>query len=331
MRIRNGIFPYANTIVCIEDSKLLRQFQYDILFSTPNLQTVLDELNNMNYFRTYKNANVRNFSNILDELMKDTFELMKNITPVKLIWQIFALNYDIHNMKLVAKERFSGKRFEGLAMSYGSYSLPTIRSAAVRESDNILENDTLTAGFFEALRAKDMYDIDFILDKTYFRTLRKLVEELGIPEIDEFIIERIDLFNVSAFFQSWAAWRPKGYFPKAFSEQGSSTLEEWQSYIDVEGDNSKAMEFPIWQKYRIIWEAAESRKQLFEELDLVIDNYLIEKTKACKLIAFGIEPICAYFFNKFMEIKNIRILLTGKESNYSTYEIQRRMRIPYEL
>jgi len=62
-----------------------------------------------------------------------------------------------------------------------------------------------------------------------------------------------------------------------------------------------------------------------------IDNYLIDRTKACKLMAFGIEPICAFFFNKLIEIKNIRILLKGKESDYSQAEIKKRMRITYEL
>ena len=329
MQAFDGVFPYANTIICIEDSKLLKQFQYDILYNAPDLQAVLDELNKINYFHTYENAGVGNYAAILDGLMKDTFELMKNIAPTELIWRAFALYYDIHNMKLVAKERLSGKRLDRLAMLYGGYSLPTIRSAAVRESDNILGNEALTTGFFEALHAKEMYDIDFILDKTFFRTLKKLALQLGDPGIIEFVIEKTDLFNVSVFFQSLAAGRPKWYFSKAFSDQGSYPLGEWQMYID--GELSEAEKFPLWRKYRPIWEAAESRQQLFEELDVHIDNYLIEKTKACKLMAFGIKPICAYFFNKFMEITNIRILLTGKESNYSTYEIQRRMRVPYEL
>ena len=48
-------------------------------------------------------------------------------------------------------------------------------------------------------------------------------------------------------------------------------------------------------------------------------------------MAFGIEPICAYFYNKLMEIKNIRILLTGKQNGYFTEDIKKRMRQPYEL
>jgi len=329
MRVQNGVFPYANTIICIEDIKLLKQFQYDVLYNTSDLRGVLDELNKMNYFRTYVSADTENYADILDGLMEDTFELMKNIAPTELVWRIFALYYDIHNMKLVAKEKYSGKRLDRLAMLYGYYSLPTLRSAAVRETDNILENETLTEGFFEALRAGEMYDIDFILDKTYFRALNKLAKELGVPGVSGFVTEKIDLYNISVLFQSLALGSPEWYFPKAFSDQGSQTLSEWQEYAG--GGQNELEKFPLWNKYRPIWEAAGSNSLLSEELDVLIDNYLIKKTKACKFMPFGIEPICAYFFNKFIEITNIRILLTGKEFDYSMYEIQRRMRIPYEL
>jgi len=325
----DGIYPHANTIVCIEDSKLLKQFHYDILYNAEGLQGALDELNKMNYFHTYKNADAYNYSSVLDSLMKDTFELMRNIVPDESIWRIFALYYDIHNMKLAVKERLTGKKLDSLVLVYGSYSLPTIRSAAVRESDNLLKNETLTKGYFKALHTKDMYDIDFILDKAYFETLKGYAVRLNSPGIVEFVIERIDLFNISALFQSMAAGASKAYFAKAFSEEGSCSLSQWQEYIY--GDPGEAEKFPLREKYRPIWSAAENRQRLFEELDVLIDNYLIGKTKACKLMAFGIEPIAAYFYNKLIEIKNIRILLTGKERGYVSYEIQRRMRIPYEL
>jgi len=328
--LKENIFPYANTVICIEDGKLLKQFQYDIFYNAKGLDATLAELNNINYFHTYKNADAGNYEIMLDELMKNTFELMKDIAPLNLICRLFALYYDIHNMKLVVKEKFFGKRLDDLAFEYGGYTLPTIRSAAVRESDDILENEILTRGFFEALHSKDVYDTDFILDKTYFRTLKNLSEELGSPEIVEFITERIDLFNISVFFQTMAAGKPEGYFAKAFSEEGSYPLTEWEKYIN-HGEFDSEENFSLWKKYRTIWETAEGRTQLFSEFDVLSDNYLIDRTKICKLQSFGIEPICAYFYNKFMEIKNIRILLTGKENNYDTAEIRKRMRIPYEL
>jgi len=326
----NGIYPEANTVAAIEESKLLKHFQYEILYKAKGLPATLHELNGINYFNSYEDAESHNYEQMLEELMKKTFELMQRISPKALIWRIFALLYDIHNIKLVVKERFFSTRFDHLALDYGSYSLRTIRSAAVREADNILENEILTEGLFNALRLTDAYYIDFELDKTYFTTLKKLVEELGTPGITGFIEERIDLFNASVFLQWLAVGKPEGYFDRAFSDQGSVSLEEWQEHIDY--DNPQEIKnFSLWQRYKPLRESAESDREIFYGFDVLVDNYLINKTKAAKLMAFGIEPICAYFYNKFMEIKNIRILLTGKKNNYSTDDIVKRMRIPYEL
>ena len=328
--MREAIYPHANTIICIEESKLLKRFQYEILYNAKDLKATLDELNDMNYFRTYESVTPENYAERLDGLMKRTFDFINEISPDKLIWRIFALYYDIHNMKLVAKEKLLSTRFENLALNYGSYSMRTIRSAAVNEEDDILENKTLTEGFFEALRSTDIYDVDFILDKTYFKTLKTLAAEFDIPEIVDFVTARIDLFNVSAYFQSLSAGSPEGYFEKAFSHCGSYPLDVWKKYIDS-GSPDKLKSFPLWQTYKSVWSGFSDFSDISSELDVLVDNYLIEKTKVCKIMAFGIEPICAYFFNKFIEIKNIRILLKGKESGYDVSEIKKRMRIPYEL
>ena len=115
---KSNIYPHANTIVCVEDSRLLKRFQYEILYNARGLQAALDELNNINYFQTYKNADSYNYGVMLDGLMINTFDLIREISPTELIWRIFALYYDIHNMKLVAKEKFSGKRNDNLALPY---------------------------------------------------------------------------------------------------------------------------------------------------------------------------------------------------------------------
>ena len=142
------IYPHANTVVCIEDSKMLKQFQYDILYNASGLKATLDELNNINYFHSHKIADTDNYSDLLSDLMKATLDLMREIAPDEHIYRIFALHYDIHNLKLAVKERFFGKRLDDLVLEYGNYSMPTIRSATVMESDNILDDETLTKGFF---------------------------------------------------------------------------------------------------------------------------------------------------------------------------------------
>lgn len=338
----SDIFPHANTVVCMEESKLLQRFQYEILFSATGLEGALRELNDINYFRSYDDAQAYNYGSFLNGLTEKTLNLLKSIAPDETIWRMFALNYDIHNMKLVVKERFLNKRFDSLAFDFGSFKLSSIRSAAVRELDNILKNDSLTDGFFRALESKDLYSVDFILDKTYLKTLKQFAQQLGKESILNFITERIDLYNISAFFQMMAVNAGQDYFFKAFSDQGTFSAGEWQGFFEAFFEAGAEMpdtaarlkaiaNFPALMHYQPLRKEVENRKQIFQEFDVLMDNYLIGKTKDAKLMSFGIEPICAYFYNKLMEIKNIQILLTGKKNHYPTAEIQRRMRIPYEL
>ena len=324
-----GVYPHANTVVSIGDSMLLKKLEYEILLNADGLAATLRELNGINYFHSYRQADLDSYGAMLDGLMKATFTQMREISPVELIWRIFSLYYDVHNIKLAAKERFLRRRLDHYFLDYGGYPPSAIRSATVRESDDILDNKILTGGLFEAIRSKDMYDIDFILDRTYFKALKDYAAQFGLPGIAAFVTERIDLYNVSAFFQHRAAGSPEGYFEKAFSGEGSRPYEEWQRYIG--GAPEEILQFELWQKYEPVWKNAEDRRRLFSEFDVLRDNYLIARTKACKLMAFGIEPICAYYFNKLMEIKNVRILLAGKEHGYAAEEITRRMRDTYEL
>ena len=326
MSLSQKVYPHANTVVAMEDAKLLKQNQYHLLLNADGLQTTLDILNRTNYFHTYKHAQTDNYSQMLDELMIDTFGLLREIAPKALVWHIFALYYDMHNIKLAVKERLMGRTLDRFFLRYGRYSMPTIRSAAVRESDDILQNKVLTAGLFQALRQEDVHDVDFVLDKTYLHGLRSMAEDLGVPEIVGFVVERIDLFNVSVYFQCLAHGSPEGYFAKAFSPHGSVDLAEWQAHIAGKAPG-EISEFPLWARYRPIWENTD----MYSLIDVGIDNYLIGMTKGAKLMSFGLIPLCAYFFNKFMEIKNIRILLNGKERKYQTEEIKSRMRIAYEL
>jgi len=335
----NQVYPRANTIISIEDSKLMRKKQYDLLLGAGNLGAVLDELNTMDYFRTLRDADTSNYRLMLDELMKSVLGLLHEITPAETIWRMFTLLYDIHNMKLVVKERLTGKWLDSLALEYGSYSLPTIRSAAVHEENNILGNRSLTAGFFAALHADNLYDVDFILDKVYLSTLKDMALSLANPAISSFITEKIDLYNFSVFFQWLAAGRPESFLVKAFSEEGTCTAAEWNEYLqglgrrtpDLSTLNRVMGPFRLWEKYSHIWEAQESVDEIVTEFDVRVDNYLVTRTVECKLIPFGILPICAFFFNKLIEIKNIRILLAGKERSLSRSTIRRRLRIAYEL
>lgn len=321
------IFPHANTIVAMRSDTLLKKEQFDALYKAQNITQALNELNDADYFGKYVNATAENYPQLLNDALKDNIELLKEISPKEELFLIFALYYDIHNMKIAVKERFLNKSLSNLFLPYGNYDMRDIRSALVGEQYDILKNKVLSKGVIKARDSKEMYDIDFILDKLYFDVMYDYAVKLKNDFIIDFTKNRADLYNFSLYFQMQIIGSSADIFDKAFSDVGSLQLEDWKKYISGAEDDS----FIIWSEYKEIWKQAQQDQSYAEMLDTVVDNYLIEKLKSAKLMAFGYEPIFAYFFSKFIEIKNVRILLTGKLKNYDVEEIKKRMRIRYEL
>ena len=65
------------------------------------------------------------------------------------------------------------------------------------------------------------------------------------------------------------------------------------------------------------------------KIDLETDNAFINRIKDAKLEVFGPLPIIAYLYAKENEVKNLRLILVGKENNLPISAIRERMRMNY--
>ena len=65
------------------------------------------------------------------------------------------------------------------------------------------------------------------------------------------------------------------------------------------------------------------------ELERLVDNYIMNMMKEAKYIPFGVEPLLAYIYAKETEIKIVRIIMVGKLNNISGEVIRERLRDIY--
>ncbi|MBC7240560.1 MAG: V-type ATPase subunit, partial [Chloroflexi bacterium] len=79
----------------------------------------------------------------------------------------------------------------------------------------------------------------------------------------------------------------------------------------------------------------EKMVALFEQgrnislIEKLKDNYLITFMKQAKHVMFGIQPIVAFMVAKDMEVKNLRIIITGKQAGLSEDLLKERLRDVY--
>lgn len=76
-------------------------------------------------------------------------------------------------------------------------------------------------------------------------------------------------------------------------------------------------------------EIAEYADGDFTALEMKCDNLITDLIKGCKYDIFGPDPAVAYYYAKIAEVKNVRIILSAKQSGVPTDAIRERVREIY--
>jgi V/A-type H+-transporting ATPase subunit C len=113
----------------------------------------------------------------------------------------------------------------------------------------------------------------------------------------------------------------------------------WAGHIDykkfINAYSKKLSEFPeimAATKYNEIVQNGYKhyeKEENFMVLEKEIENYLIDSIKGAKLIAFGPEPLVAYFLAKKNNALIIRMIMINKLNNIEPEEIKNRLRKLY--
>jgi len=76
------------------------------------------------------------------------------------------------------------------------------------------------------------------------------------------------------------------------------------------------------------FELIESKKNV-SELERLLDDYIMEYVRRAKMVVMGVEPLVAYLFAKEAEVRNARIIMTGKINGLPVDMIRERLRSVY--
>ena len=125
--------------------------------------------------------------------------------------------------------------------------------------------------------------------------------------------------------------QPWSYLESVFVPGGNVDLQVFTSAYE-EDYKQASSRFEAYKIYRAVSEGGEEIDEngSFTKLEKLCDDILIEQVREARGITFGIEPLVAFLISRQMEIKCIRILMTGKLAGMDPQIIRERMRETYE-
>ncbi|WP_277630657.1 V-type ATP synthase subunit C [Atopococcus tabaci] len=327
-------YASANVRIRVFETNLLTRSHYERMIDAPSYDEAVNVLRDTPYRNIVDDLKeTKNYDKYLMQQLHETFEEVYQSTPQRELVDIAALRYSYHNLKVLLKERFTGEDFSSLYIPVGP------RVSELRQAIHTKESAELHPAFLESIEEamtdyeeyQNIQAINIILDRRYFTHMKQLADEMGNEDVKKIVGFYIDLNNLSTLTRAIKQKRTRNFLVTILSSSGTIPKEE---LVELGRENLVTAGKVLREgKYRSIIE--ESIDQETQELspvkiDLSTDDAFMRRMQDAKLQVFGPLPILAFLYSKENEVKNIRLVLAGKENRLPAEKIRERLRMSYD-
>ncbi len=194
----------------------------------------------------------------------------------------------------------------------GNKTVPDELFAAYAEGKKLFESGKATGAEISSIFLKAKYAF--------------LLKECG-KKFGAFLKNEIDCKNVSTAIRAKTAEEVKMLFIG-----GGNLTEEDISFIFSEDSNKIEKRFTFTPYGELISVALNEKSAGLPliKFEAEADGFALKELKKRKYETEGATPFVLYYLYKSAELKNVRIILTGKRANASAEDIKRRLRTGYD-
>lgn len=332
--MKDTAYGSSNVLIRVYENDLLTRSHYDRMLAADSFEDAVNVLRETPYRNDVDRIKEdKDYDSMFMNELHETFDELFESVPNKELIELAGLRYAYHNLKVVFKEEYTDQDLSHLYIPIGRYPISELRQA-IRTGDS----EELPTHYLDSIQeVKEDYEeyqniqaVDIILDRRYFTHLRKLADETGEEQVVELVETQIDYKNLSTLLRAMKQKRTRNFLTTILSSSGSIPKEE---LVELGGEDVEQATRVLREgKYRPIIEASldnETGEISPVEIDFETDNAYMKKMYEAKLQSFGPLPVLAFIYAKETEVKNLRLILSGKENGVSTEDIRERMRLNY--
>ena len=326
-------YVFATARIRSQEKNLLKSDQFRAMTESPNIEDVCRTLQDAGYGSDSVNFGVDNYELILKSKERELFEEIRTLSEENEVFDIFSYPNDYHNIKTLLKSEFLGVDRSDILLGTGTIA-PDKMTEYVRERNKSMLTEYMGRAIDESVdnhaRTKDPQSVDFICDKYCFMDVTRVADASGNDYVKGYVKLWIDTVNLKTFMRLRKMQQPWGAFNDVYIPGGNVDLQSFVAGYD-EDPAQLGARFASYDIGKAAGEGAEAiaKDGTFTLLEKLCDDALIEYAKDSKYITFGLESMVGYLVAKQMEIKCVRILMTGKLAGMEPEVIRERMRETY--
>lgn len=321
------MYANVNTLLRIKESEFLTRDIFDSLLKAKSFEHVLQILKNTKYHTLSQQ-----YQDELLEHLKLVYQEVIEALPNQQIVELFSLSYTYHNLKVLLKASLANLSISDLVIDIGTVSVTSLQHLVyTKEHENscLVEAVTETIAHYEEF--EQIEAIDILLDRFYFKHLITIARAIQDDNLLKMVRAWIDLYNVNCVLRLGRRTISRSFLMSVLSEYGAISIDE-------------LVESALRQSHDQLFSLLKVQDYFDSVAHCVLsDNmssFIIEKAKddvahyylsQAIFEPFGFLPTLAFLYYSEMEIKNLRLILTGKANGFDFDQLQERMRPIYEL
>ena len=163
-----------------------------------------------------------------------------------------------------------------------------------------------------------------------FKEMREIAKQIDDKFVDKYVKVTIDSTNIKTLLRVKKQKKDKDFLEEVIIEGGEIDKDTLISMLHDAPENiSNKLAFTDYGEMIKLGIEDFTKSGSVNELERLVDNYIMNMMKEAKYIPFGVEPLLAYIYAKETEIKIVRIIMVGKLNNISGEVIRERLRDIY--
>ncbi|MGT2785226.1 V-type ATPase subunit [Streptococcus merionis] len=331
-----SLFSQINTAISVREARMVTKEQFDQLLSVEDRERMALTLQETNYKLDKESlADPNVIEQVLIKNLADDYRFAFEETPVEEVTQLFALRYTYHNLKVLLKARATQTDLSELILPIGRYSKEILEHLVTTLTSEVCPSvmvEEVSATWLEFLDYQDMRVLDIGMDMAYFKHLKQLAEELDTPELTDFVNLTIDFYNVITVKRGLNQDKPNSFMRQLLSDDA---LMKARDYLKLYEDQSLLTWFnQVYpNSFDLSTKSFESGLAQADisavELEYLMDLLRFQVLEQGRFETQGPLPLARYLWGKELEVKNLRLILTGRSNDLSSEVLKERMRPVY--
>ena len=334
--MNDNTFAQVNTEISIHESSFLSPAQYEQLLRASTSESRSAALEGTAYNPNHEQ--LTDLNTIERFLMKHLFAeyiWAFEVSPTSALVEFFTLKYTYHNLKVLLKHKATGLNLKHLLIPVGSYSLDMLEQLITTFSAEYcpkLMVDEIAATWAEYQDYQDVRVLEIGMDLAYFAHLKRLESEFEDERLKQLVRLTIDFYNATTVQRAIRHQKPHSFMTQLLSDDGSLTSAEWiesaeKGQLTDWFSQVNPLEFDA--ELRSYEEKMHLGKLTNLELEYLADLVPFKLLEQGRFETSGPLPLARYLLGKELEVKNLRLILTGLTNQLPVENIKERMRPIY--